>query len=254
MADHLELPALDRTYAATMAETVATGVVPHYAELAAKLDQTPLVTLEQLRTIIDRTPGWFHPGTDYIASFPPFNNQPTQYRITVDGGGRWFAQCGFEALAVRWLFPGQTVTVDAPPGTRAKDVACKITPTSVSLKIRGSDVALEGALADRVNADDSMSVRFTTNVTEANLPPEKVRLCPGKCPPSTKNYRASSPATTDLKVGDCVTAPFEKNTPPEHEGYPGKIVKLDALAGCCDVNFKFNTNVSFHYVVRYVTI
>ena len=49
-----------------------------------------------------------------------------------------------------------TVTVDAPPGTRAKDVACKITPTSVSLKIRGSDVALEGALADRVNADDSM--------------------------------------------------------------------------------------------------
>ena len=105
----------------------------------------------------------------------------------------------------------------------------------------------------RINADDSMSVRFTTNVTEANLPPEKVRLCPGKCPPSTKNYRASSPATTDLKVGDCVTAPFEKNTPPGHEGYPGKIVKLDALAGCCDVNFKFNNNVSFPHFVRYVT-
>ena len=37
-------------------------------------------------------PGWLHPGTDYIASFPPFNNQPTQYRVSVDGEPRWYAQ------------------------------------------------------------------------------------------------------------------------------------------------------------------
>ncbi len=37
-------------------------------------------------------PGWVHPGTDYIASFAPFNNQPTQYRITIDGHQKWFAQ------------------------------------------------------------------------------------------------------------------------------------------------------------------
>jgi hypothetical protein len=37
-------------------------------------------------------PAWLHPGTDYIVSFPPFNNLPTQYRISVDGQQSWFAQ------------------------------------------------------------------------------------------------------------------------------------------------------------------
>ena len=58
--------------------------------------------------------GWLHPETDYIASFPPLNNLPTQYRVTVRGEQRWFAQCGFEATSVTWLFPGETVRVDAP--------------------------------------------------------------------------------------------------------------------------------------------
>jgi hypothetical protein len=35
---------------------------------------------------------WLAPGTDLIASFAPFNNQPTQYRITVDGQQKWFGQ------------------------------------------------------------------------------------------------------------------------------------------------------------------
>ena len=34
--------------------------------------------------------------------------------MSIDGEQRWFAQCAFEALAIRWLVPGQTVTVDAP--------------------------------------------------------------------------------------------------------------------------------------------
>ena len=28
----------------------------------------------------------------YIVSFAPFHNLPTQYRITVDGEQKWFAQ------------------------------------------------------------------------------------------------------------------------------------------------------------------
>ncbi len=60
------------------------------------------------------TPGWMHPGTDQIASFPPFNLQPTQYRVTIDGRPGWYAQCGFEALAIRWLVPGRQVRIDAP--------------------------------------------------------------------------------------------------------------------------------------------
>ena len=57
--------------------------------------------------------GWLHPETDYIASFPPLNNLPTQYRVTVGGEQKWFAQCGFEATSVTWLFPGTTVRVEA---------------------------------------------------------------------------------------------------------------------------------------------
>ena len=37
-------------------------------------------------------PGWLYPNTDYITSFAPFNNLPTQYRITIDGQQKWFAQ------------------------------------------------------------------------------------------------------------------------------------------------------------------
>src|SRR5436309_2061057 len=40
--------------------------------------------------------------------------QPTQYRVTVRGEQKWFAQCGFEATSVTWLFPGMSVRVEAP--------------------------------------------------------------------------------------------------------------------------------------------
>ncbi|WP_423921353.1 organomercurial lyase [Candidatus Poriferisodalis sp.] len=113
-ADEFPLAELDDAYAAIMSEIVATGVAPHYAELARTLGVEPLRAKALISRIIDLTPGWMHPGTDWIASFPPFNNQPTQYRVSVDGEQRWFAQCGFEALACRWLFGGRTVTVDAP--------------------------------------------------------------------------------------------------------------------------------------------
>lgn len=110
----IDVTDLDATFAAIMAEIVETGVAPHFAELAPRLGISPAECLARINTIIGRTPGWMHPGTDYIASFPPFNNQPTQYRVSVDGEQKWFAQCGFEALACRWLFPGRTVRVDAP--------------------------------------------------------------------------------------------------------------------------------------------
>jgi hypothetical protein len=57
---------------------------------------------------------WLYPETDLICSFAPFSNLPTQYRISVDGVQKWFGQCGFESLAVGWLFPGKLVRIDAP--------------------------------------------------------------------------------------------------------------------------------------------
>jgi Alkylmercury lyase len=106
---------LDRAFAAITARMVDTGQAPHYVELANELGLEPEAARLAVHDLFTAgIPGWAHPGTDYIASFPPFNNQPTQYRISIDGEQRWFAQCGFEALAVRWLFPGKTVRVDAP--------------------------------------------------------------------------------------------------------------------------------------------
>jgi hypothetical protein len=36
--------------------------------------------------------GWLFPDTDDIASFAPFSNLPTQYRITIEGQQKWFGQ------------------------------------------------------------------------------------------------------------------------------------------------------------------
>ena len=59
-------------------------------------------------------PNWLYPETDLIVSFAPFNNLPTHYRASVDGEQKWFAQCGFESVALSWLFPRKEVRVDAP--------------------------------------------------------------------------------------------------------------------------------------------
>jgi hypothetical protein len=110
-----DLALLDRAHAAIMRRMVATGQALHYTELAAELGLLVEEGRQTLRDLVEcGIPAWLHPGTDYIVSFPPFHNLPTQYRISVDGEQKWFAQCGFEALAVRWLFPGRTVRIDAP--------------------------------------------------------------------------------------------------------------------------------------------
>ncbi|MGF1598954.1 MAG: hypothetical protein ACFCVK_18865 [Acidimicrobiales bacterium] len=83
---------LDRAYAWIMSTMIERGQAPHHTELAAELG----VSMERGRQLVHEllalTPGGAHPGTDYIASFPPFNNQPTQYCLSVDGRQRWFGQ------------------------------------------------------------------------------------------------------------------------------------------------------------------
>lgn len=109
------LETLDRAYQLMMQTFVRCGQALHYTELARDLGLMPGagrgVLLDLMNTGV---PAWLYDGTDYVASFAPFNNVPTQYRISVEGQQRWFAQCGFEALAVCWLFPGKDVTIEAP--------------------------------------------------------------------------------------------------------------------------------------------
>ena len=106
---------LDAVFTRIMRALVDTGHAPHYAELARDLGLTVPEGRQALLDVMQAYPiGWLHPETDYIASFPPLNNLPTQYRVSVGGEQKWFAQCGFEATSVTWLFPGRTVRVQAP--------------------------------------------------------------------------------------------------------------------------------------------
>jgi hypothetical protein len=84
----------DRTYQLVMASFVTTGRAPHYADIARELSVPPEEGKRLLHDLMDATrmPMWLHPGTDLIASFAPFSNIPTQYRLTIDGHQRWFAQ------------------------------------------------------------------------------------------------------------------------------------------------------------------
>jgi len=88
-----DLAMLDRAFHCVMQRFIRAGQAPHYTELALELG----LSMEEGRQLIhdlmaSGVPGWLHPQTDYIASFPPFNNQPTQYRVTIDGHQKWFAQ------------------------------------------------------------------------------------------------------------------------------------------------------------------
>jgi len=84
---------LDQVFQIIMKRMVETGRAPHYTEIATELG----VSVEQGRIAMHDlfaagVPGWLFPNTDLIASFAPFNNLPTQYRITIDGQQKWFGQ------------------------------------------------------------------------------------------------------------------------------------------------------------------
>ena len=88
-----DLTTLDQAYHLTMQQLIDTGQAPHFTELATAMD----LSMEEGRQVLHELihsgiPAWLHPDTDYIVSFAPFHNLPTQYRITIDGEQKWFAQ------------------------------------------------------------------------------------------------------------------------------------------------------------------
>src|SRR5437870_13004530 len=106
---------MDRMFQRIMRGLVETGRAPHYAELARALGLPVEEGRRILHDVMQAYPiGSLHPDTDSTASFPPLNNLPTQYRVTVRRAQRRFAQCGSEATSVTWLFAGEPVRIDAP--------------------------------------------------------------------------------------------------------------------------------------------
>jgi hypothetical protein len=85
---------LDKVYGIILRRMVDTGQAPHYTEIAAETGITVEEGRKALHDLIEaRVPAmWLYPETDLICSFAPFNNLPTQYRISVDGVQKWFGQ------------------------------------------------------------------------------------------------------------------------------------------------------------------
>jgi len=85
---------LDRTFHLIMKRMVETGQAPHYTEVASGLGISVEAGRKVLHDLFETpgVPGWLYPHTDYIVSFAPFNNLPTQYRITIEGKQKWFGQ------------------------------------------------------------------------------------------------------------------------------------------------------------------
>jgi len=84
---------LDKTFQIVMKCMVETGQAPHHTEIAAELGVTPDEGRKALHALFSAgVAGWVFPNTDYIVSFAPFNNLPTQYRITIEGEQKWFGQ------------------------------------------------------------------------------------------------------------------------------------------------------------------
>ena len=84
---------VDQTFAVIMNRMIATGQAPHYTDIAAELALTPDEGRTALHELFKAgVSGWLYPDTDYIASFAPFSNLPTQYRISIDDQHGWFGQ------------------------------------------------------------------------------------------------------------------------------------------------------------------
>jgi len=92
--DMADAQQLDQTYHFIMETFIERGSAPHYTEIAGAFGIKPDEGKKLLKDLIGTgaMPMWLYPGTDLIVSFAPFNNLPTQYRITVDGQQKWFAQ------------------------------------------------------------------------------------------------------------------------------------------------------------------
>jgi len=85
---------LNATFHFIMEQILATGKAPDSAAIAVELGVAPADGRKALRDLFSSFgfPGWLYPNTDAVMSFPPFNIEPTNHRVTIDGEQKWFAQ------------------------------------------------------------------------------------------------------------------------------------------------------------------
>ena len=80
-------------YTATLEHLVAHGRAPHYTDLAGILRvSAEEARLAQVAAAESGVGCWMSSGTDYVGSWAPFANTPTQYLVSVDGAQKWYGQ------------------------------------------------------------------------------------------------------------------------------------------------------------------
>ncbi len=82
-----------RAYTAVTEHFMKTGRAPHYTELAATLGVPPDEARQVQHKAAESAIGcWFVKDTDYVESWAPFANVPTQYLVTIKGEQKWYGQ------------------------------------------------------------------------------------------------------------------------------------------------------------------
>ena len=145
---------VQRAYTTVLEHFIDHGRGPHYTELAITLGVTTDEARDLIRAATEADhPSWLAVDTDYIQVWAPLGNMPTQYHVSVEGRPNGYALCGLEALAIRWMFPGREVRVDA----RCLDCA---EPLSVTMR------------DDEVSGDPSTIVFHSNNAWSAIMADE----------------------------------------------------------------------------------
>ncbi len=84
---------VQRAYTSILEHFIQTGRAPHYTELGHILGVGPEEAKDLQRLAAEAGTGaWLINDTDYLESFAPFYNAPTQYRVTVEGEQKWYGQ------------------------------------------------------------------------------------------------------------------------------------------------------------------
>ncbi len=106
-------PMVQRAYGVIQRHFIETGHAPHLSVLAQELGTDMAEARRLQREIPPYTAVWRLGDTDYIESFAPFYNLPTNVAVSIDGEQKWFAQCGQESLIMSLLFPGKELRIEA---------------------------------------------------------------------------------------------------------------------------------------------
>ncbi len=84
---------VQRAYTTILEQLIQTGRAPHHTELALALGTTSDEAKVLQQSAANAAAGcWVAPETDYVQSWAPFSNIPTQYLVSVDGVEKWYGQ------------------------------------------------------------------------------------------------------------------------------------------------------------------